>query len=348
MTREHPKGFVLVVVIWFVALLAFAAAIIEGWVSGSLSEMSSLQDRVTAKTEMMSAANRVAYLMVSNFFSVRGLEILTGDALDDAAMPFTFKLEVTPPPTAHFIALDGRPYRFGNGVIELQDERGLFSLTESSSGTFEYFLSLYGISSGDRTALYEKFLDYQAKGTFKSLQGASREDYARAGRPPPRAAPLITPWEPLRILGWDTQHMWTGENAFPEMVSIGRPQGINPNTAPELVLRGIPALSSKGVERLMKFRQSRPLHDFWQMQDIAGEQIKISPLQIAPFPSGSLRLKALFDKDPRVHILAISLTPTANAPFRIDFAVDLPKSPADEAVMAAPDLPSFPGLDQIP
>ena len=349
MTRGRQDGFVLVIVVWFVALLAFAAVIVEGWITGSLREMSQLQDRIATRTKLMTGASRVAYLMTTNFYSVRGLELLSGEARTDAAMPFTFKLEVVPPTGEHFLALDGSPYRYGDGVIELQDERGLFNLNGASPATFRYFLGLYGIPPGDRTALYDKLMDYQARGgPFKRLQGATAQDYARAGRPPPRGAPLLTPWEPLRILGWDTEHMWTGPEAFPEMISVSPPQGINPNTAPELVLRGIPELSTEAVRKLLNYRKTRPIHDYWQIQDITGEGMKISPLEIGPFPSGNLRIKAFFKDDPRVYVLALSLTPTAYAPYRIDFAVELPKTPEDQAVLAQSDLPSFPGLDQIP
>jgi hypothetical protein len=349
MKRGREDGFVLVIVVWFVALLAFAAAIIEGWMAGSLREMAALQDRTAARTTLMTGNNRIIWLMVSNFFSVRGLELLSGSVRTDAAMPFTFKIEVTPAPNSPYLALDGTAYRYANGTIALQDERGLFNLNDAGPGTMQYFLGMYDIPKPDRVRLFDTLMDYLGKGgPFLRMQGATQDDYARSGRPPPRHAPLLTPWEPLRVLGWDTQHMWTGAIAFPEMISVSPPQGVNPNTAPPLVLRGIPELSGEAVKKLMNYRKSRPIHDFYQMQDITGETIRISPLLVAPFPSGSLRVRAMFKDDPRIHVLSISLTPTALAPYRIDFALELPKTREDQEAMAKTDLPTFPSLDDIP
>jgi hypothetical protein len=84
------------------------------------------------------------------------------------------------------------------------------------------------------------------------------------------------------------------------------------------------------------------------MQEITGETMRISPLTIAPFPSGNIRLRAYFPNDPRVHVVAISLTPIGLGPYRIDYALELPKTKDEEAVLKQTDLPSLPTLDQIP
>ena len=86
MTRQ-TQGFVLVAVIWFIALIALVTAIIGNWMSSGLQGFAALRDRIVAEQELQSATNQVAYLMVSNYFSSRGLEVLSGDAWQQANQP---------------------------------------------------------------------------------------------------------------------------------------------------------------------------------------------------------------------------------------------------------------------
>jgi hypothetical protein len=349
MQRKHPDGFVLVAVIWFIALVALVAAIVGNWVSGSLQGFAALQDRVVAESELMSATNQVAYLMVSNYFSSRGLEVLSGDDLKEANTPKTLMLEVRLPTRSPFIALDGRPYRFGSGIIELQDNKGLYNLNDVAGYTLERVLDLYGVPRDKREGLYDKLMDYQNKGPYNRLNGANRDEYVRAGRAPPRNAPILTPWEPLRILGWDSEAvLWTGDQPFWDMATVSQSHGINPNTASAMVLRTLPGLDDSSVAKLIEYRAKRQIGNLYHMQEITGRQIPISPVLISPFPANNLRLKAAFRTDPLEHIVVVSLTPTAEAPYRIEYVVELPKTKDVQTALTAADLPGFPGLAQIP
>jgi len=347
--KREPHGFVLVAVIWFIALIALVAAIIGNWVSGSLRDFAALRDRVVADQELQSATNQVAYLMVSNYLSSRGLEVLSGDAWQQANQPRTLMMEVIPPKDSPFIALDGRPYRFGHGVVALQDNKGLYNLSDAVGFTFSQIMGEYGVPQGEREMLFDRLQDYQDKGPFKRLNGANRDDYLHAGRTPPRNAPLLTPWEPLRVLGWDTEtSLWTAPVPFWDVATVSISHGINPNTAPPAVLHTLPGLDDNTIDKLIAYRATNQIGNLYQMQELLGRQISISPLMISPFPGNNLRLKAAFPDDPLEHIVAITLTPTAPAPFRIDYAVELPKGAAMKAALAAANVPGFPSLQQIP
>jgi hypothetical protein len=258
-------------------------------------------------------------------------------------------LEVIPPKDSTYIGLDSRPYRFGHGVIALQDNKGLFNLSDAVGYTFGQIMEQYGVPAGDREMLFDRLEDYQNKGPFKRLNGANRDDYVRAGRTPPRDAPVITPWEPLRILGWDSEtNLWHAREPFWDIATVSQSHGINPNTAPAMVLRTLPGLDDNTIKKLIEYRATNQIGNLYQMQELLGRQISISPLMISPFPGNNLRLKAAFPNDPLEHIVSIALTPTGDAPYRIDYAVELPRAADMQAALSAADVPGFPSLEQIP
>ncbi len=344
MRQDRENGFILIAVIWFVALFAFASTIIAGWMSRTLGEATALQDRIAAESAAVTATNEVTYLMVSEYFSMRGMELLTSDARTQAAG--IGALGVVVPAGTSFLALDDRPYRLGRGIVSLQDIKGLYNLSHVDEYTLAQLLAYYEVPKDARPGLVDKLLDYSDKTATKRLHGALPQDYEQAGRPPPRQAPLITPWEVFRVLGWDTtQALWQGRNAFPELTTVANDvNSFNPNTAPVAILRSLPGVDERGADRLVSARETQPLTSLIQMEQVAEAVIPYDPVKISPTPAGSLRMTTTFPGDPLMHIVSIRLTPTAPAPYRIDYSVDLPLSAQARDELQAPDLPPFPDL----
>jgi hypothetical protein len=190
--RAQQQGFVLVATLWFVALLALVAVIIGGWVERSLGRASALQDRITARSEMIGAVNRVTFLMLTSYFSPRGLEVLTPEDLASTSLMDAFGFSASN--SNQFVGLDDRPYRLGDVVIKLQDDHGLYRLNFPDVDTLGRLLAEYGVSYGDSAVLNDRLLDYIDKSPLMRLNGANADSYLRAGRPPPRNNPLLTPW----------------------------------------------------------------------------------------------------------------------------------------------------------
>jgi hypothetical protein len=344
MRREGQSGFVLIAVIWFVALFALVATIIAGWMSRTLGEASALQQRVAAESDAITATNEVTYLMVSEYFSLRGMELATGDARATAAK--LGALGVLVPSGTPFIALDDRPYRLGKGVVSLQDNKGLYNLTYLDEYTLSHLLAYYDVPYDARSGLVDKLLDYTDKSPTKRLNGAQAQDYEQAGRPPPRQAPLITPWEVVRVLGWDSnQALWSGQYPLPELTTVASDiNSFNPNTAPVPLLRSLPGVDDRAADQLVRARAIQPLTTLLQMEELTGVVIPFDPLKISPSPAGSLRLTTMQPDDPLMHIVSIRLTPNAKTPYRIDYSVDLPMTSQARADLQSPDLPQFPDL----
>ncbi|HZT87005.1 MAG TPA: hypothetical protein VFA12_03480 [Stellaceae bacterium] len=338
---DGEGGFVLVATLWFVALLALVAVIIAGWMSRTLDRAHLLQRRAEAQIAEIDAVNRIAYLMTSNYFSVRGLEVLSGSAL--AAAGEMIMGGVEPLAGTPHIALDGRPYRLGNLVLRLQDEHGLYSLNFPTRETLAQLLRTYGIPYDERDGLTDKLLDYLDKNEFFSrLNGATREEYQRGGRPPPRLGPLLTPWELHRVLGWgDYGALWRGDAPLPAITTTSDLVGINPNTASAAVL-ATAGFADDAIARLLQHRQKYLIENDQDLELASGQAMPFLPGQFIFFPAPGLRLTLAAADGPEVRVIALRLTPTGQEPLRIDYSVALPRSGTERDLLARKDLPDLP------
>jgi general secretion pathway protein K len=340
--RPQQSGFVLVATLWFVAVLALAAAIMTGWVVRSLSGGSALAARLSARRQAITAVNDVAFVLATNYFSLRGLELLGGDDRAQAmALP---QPHYTPQPGANpFIALDNRPYRIGRGIIRVQDTRGLYNLLAASRADFDDLLRSYGVPFEDRPALWDRLRDYVGFG----LPDGDTPAYAAAGRPPPRLAPLLTPWETRRVLGWaDEAGLWQGPDALPEIATVSNHVGFNPNTAPARLLRTLPGIDAAAVDRIIQYRDLHPMRsivDFQAASEVVGA---IDPMRAYFYPAGTLRLELDLPGEPATWVVALRKVGLGPAPCRIDYAYFRPRLVPLPAAAAIAALPALPGAEE--
>jgi type II secretory pathway component PulK len=341
-SRESESGFALLAAIWFVVVLALVAVVIAGWMQRSLGLAQRLQERLAAHRATIGAENEVAFRMVTGFFSTRGLELpqgeeLTGAMAPESALGFAFATQT------RYAALDDRPYKLGSVVVRLQDESGLYTLNYPGPVLLGNLLRSYGIGHDDRGVLFDRLLDYMDKSDLYRLNGATAADYLSAGRPPPRNAPLLTPWEALRVLSWNAYPaLWRGPDALPDLTTISDTVQLNPNTAPAGILRSLPGMDDAAVERIIKYRARYIIQSPIDLDRAAGVDIPVDLMQFLFFPSGNLRVTILSAKDPLVHRLALRRTPIGEAPYRVDYAVDLPADDEARDLTRAGDLPALP------
>ena len=55
MTPRREDGFALVTTLWFLALLALVAVVVEGWISAALERATALQERVESRAALIGA-----------------------------------------------------------------------------------------------------------------------------------------------------------------------------------------------------------------------------------------------------------------------------------------------------
>ena len=335
MRHRTEDGFALVGTLWFLALLGLAAVIIESWVSAALDRAISLQDRVASRAALTSATERALFLLENGTASPRGIELIPPAPTSDSAHGSGSSVPSNP----YFVALDGRPYRLGDVTLRLQDEAGLYDLDRPSRDSMLALLHSYGVLTAVAERMSAAFGGYTQKSTDITARANADAAYARAGLPLPRRAPLLTPWELYRVLGWpQAEALWRGPSSLPDIVTTGPTAGLNINAAPPKVLGALTGIDQQQAARVAEQRLRSPLTDLHDLP--AG----ISPREDQPLvttPSDIVRLTLTAEGDPLTRTVSVQLTPGAPAPYRIRFAVDLPQSPAIGGPVPAP-LPELP------
>ena len=343
MKRASEDGFALITTLWLVALLAVVAVIVEGWITTALDRAAVLKARVANEQALIDATDRAILGMVTAGFGPRGLEPPPPAAEPGVGQTDIGQTDVVPARQTPFIALDGRTYRIGDVVIRLQDEGGLYDLSNSSRDSLARLLDAYGVSTPDSETMAVELGQYQA--THPDPQTAMRRevDYGAAGLPAPRHSRLVSPWEPYRILDWPhSAALWHGAPAFADMVTAGPVGGLGINTAPAPVLAALAGIDPAAAARLVAARQAAPI----TVDDLLKSGSKITQSEDHPaeiLPSNIIRLRLRIAGDPLARIVSIRLTPGEGAPYRLDFSVDRPLSALDRDTESAttPALPIF-------
>ena len=117
---------------------------------------------------------------------------------------------------------------------------------------------------------------------------------------------------------------------------------VGSNTAPAAVLRSIPGLDERAVERLLDYRASQWILNKLDLERATGVALPVSLAQFSFFPANSLRLTLLSPHDPLAQIVAIRLNPLGPLPYRIDYRVERPQTAAERTVLARTDIPILP------
>jgi type II secretory pathway component PulK len=333
MIRRGEEGFALVTALWFLALLALVAVIVEGWISSALDRATTLKERTASAAALNGAADRIGFMLATGGASPRGLELVPVAAKPSGAA-------ATLPANTPYVALDGRPYRFGSVLLRVQDEGGLFDLHNPAREPLERLLGSYGISIPEADRLAAALALYAKKPAEGQATAITDVAYARAGLAPARYSRLLTPWELYRILGWpQAEALWHGPASFPTLVTTGPVQGLDINTAPAKVLTAFAGIDEREAARLVAGRALSPIADLRDLQGAITAR-EDQPLQLAP--SNIVRLTLTEVSDPLAHIVSVRLTPAGPSPYQIDFAVDLPQQaePNPAPAIPLPDLPA--------
>jgi len=327
------KGFVLVVTLWILAMIAIAAGFFALWTQQTLSLARDMQRDVQSEIDMQTTESNLIYLLTTQTFTVAGMTVtdyvLNPDAdLDD--LPFL--------PVGMEISMDDRPY-FGHDSARfaLQDERGLLSLNivalSSELNTLLIrravrLLGLLGVQSELREPLISKLRDYADVDNDYRLNGAEEQHYQAQGLLSPANRALLKPMECLRVLGWAEQKSLWKDGAWGQLTTTALAGGININTAPLLILKSIEGINAAAAERIIEGREEIAFFDTKTLSSRAGVAFSddLFELGLNFYPSNFIRITLWHEKADRMRQVHIQLTPLFDkgAPWIVDYAIDLP------------------------
>ena len=342
-SAKLQSGFVLPLVLWSVTALALIAAVITEWVNTSTEHTRLRMQEVTAARHMAEAQAIVFYQLSSQFISTRGVEIAQGGGIKGTigGDPFAAPVEAE-----QFIGLDDRLYRWRDIEIRIQDGRGLINLNTGRDEDIARLLETYGIDLEVRQAMVAKLKDYIQPGETFRLNGAKTRQYIDAGRPPPRLAPLLTPFEAQTVLTWDEYpNLWTAGDNFGLATNVSGEAGLNLNTAPMHVLLTLPGFTPRAAEKFVAGRKLRAARGIQDVQTLSGVPLADDPLNYIFFPSNSFRITLRPVNGLMERLTAVRMTTDQLLrPWRIDYDFQIASKPmahaADDEPEIAVNLPS--------
>lgn len=354
-SRGGQRGFALIAALWLVAVLALAASAFAVWVGRATEEARLLRLRVVEERTLVQARTSVIFGFLVQPMSGRGLEAAESLAsLQQAMRSAAERLFSTDAGAvgAAFVALDDRPYRFGppqsdeSVEIRIQDSRGLINLNLATREELLRLLARLGIEQEKLDPLVARLQDYTDPDDLIRLNGAEREEYLRAGRPPPANALLATPWEARRVLGWEAEPgLWT-RDGLGAIAATAHTVGYNLNTAPATVLEIVAGMTAETAAAAVEARKTTPFVSFENLAGFGAPLVLNDPLRFILFPSDTMRATFTLPKSGRRVQMAFVLTPNATeAPWRIDYQVELESVAGHGAPLgrtASDPIPEFP------
>ena len=307
--KQH--GFVLVLTLWVLVIVAIAAGYFAERVARSVELAQQSRQNTRAIIDMAGTRAEILYRLGTTALTEYGLG--RGNTA---------------------INLDNRPYQgLGKTLVRLQDNRGLLNLNMTDDDRLQRFLGLMGIPAEQRGHLIDTLRDFIDADKLHRLNGAEDEEYLAQGLPPPPNRNLITPWEARRIIGWrDSPQLWKN-GRLAELTTTSLSVGINPNTAPAEVLATLPGVTEEIAQIIIARRKLSPITYEGQIVEITSMPLN-QPLGmgIIAIPSDALRITQSTQGLPWAIQYNITLTPNGkDAPWRTDYYSRVSKSQRNEA-----------------
>jgi len=328
----QQRGFVLVLTLWVLVIVAIAAGYFAERVARSVELAQQSRQNTRALIDMASTQAEILYRLASTSMTEYGLG--RGNIA---------------------IYLDNRPYQGeGNTLVQIQDTRGLLNLNLTDDGRLNRFLGLMGIEADQRSHMIDTLRDYTDADSLHRLNGAEEGEYRAQNLLQPANRALLTPWEAKRIIGWRAAPQLWQNDRLVNLTTTSQSMGINPNTAPAEVLATLPGVSEDIAQFILTQRKLLPFTYEGQITQITSVPLNLPMgMGIIAIPSDTLRITQSTQGLPWAIQYNIKLTPTnPTAPWRTDYYSRVPTTrhtaaPADVSALPArsiapPDkLPAF-------
>ena len=137
-------------------------------------------------------------------------------------------------------------------MLSIQAEDGRIDLNTAPRALLRAVFRGAGLTTHSAARLVDAVLDFRDPNSIRRLNGAEDEDYRAAGLPwGAKDAPFESVAELQRVLGM-TPALY--RRVAPALTVHSRQSGVNPLTAPKVVLGLIPGLSGDRARRIVELR----------------------------------------------------------------------------------------------
>jgi general secretion pathway protein K len=336
---QANQGFILVMTLAILTASLVVLGAISIWVERTLEIVGSSKTAAQDAADAQSTMATVLYLLCTQRMTIAGLTMPESSAdtsPQNATAPVQISREYSPDslealmdapsirPLGNELPLDDTPLQgVGDVLFGIQDEGGLQPILLVEPQNLYRLLGVLHVPFEDRYALISRLRDYMDKDDLVRINGAEREEYLAAGKPPPPNRSLLTTWEIQSVLGFEDLH------DLPRLCSLYRAGLPNVNTAPVEVLQVIPGIDKITALRILETRKKNPVLRPAELDAAAGKLLHIDFMDLNVFPLNSLRITLWVPGRGAVRTVHLRLLPMSNrgAPFDIEHALALPANP---------------------
>lgn len=331
---SNQKGFILVTVLWVLAIMLIAVGVFHSYVERKLAVGIQAKLHLEQQLDQYSTKQTLLYLFSGSRITRAGLTFsnLSAEELrgEDGLIMTT--------PVGDELLLDGTVYQGINQVnFAVQDLSGLVSVNGKGLFDIARLLEHYEPEAAKRSRLLAALQDYIDANDLITLSGAEANDYIREQLPPPTNDLLRSEYELRRVYGWSD---WL--NKHPDFIASGwldvrRSSTLNLNTMPKDLLGAYFGLGNDIVGEIVNSRRQQP---FFSTGDFLGKANLIEPIDEHKFrfyPGDEFRLKVWVNGGGQAEVISLQLTPNGlYGPLLINhqYSVERDKS-NDEAVALA-------------
>ena len=332
-------GFALLMVLGALVVLILLAGATATTVARLRNAAARQQAQVSGNIDAYSTAQTLLFMLATQRMTFGGLTVdntmvLNAQEQSMRVQPGIPQISFTP--VGSELRLDGTRYRgVGSADFALQDDRGRLSPNWVLPGVMQGLMHELKVPIEERGKLTDRLRDYQDHGDLHLLNGAETPTYAAHKLPPPPHRPLLTPYELLRVMGWDQYLAVWGEVGITRNLTVARTVSININTASQQVLESIPGVTSDQAKRVLDMRALAPLASYPEAYALLPSIPPNSDL-LSLYPASSGTLTVWPGEGSAGLLFHYTLTPFENdgSPWRIDYALRLaPPLPSGVAVV---------------
>lgn len=199
----RSSGFVLVGVVWFLAIMTLLASAAVLWVGRSLDATENRRKALLRELEEHALLARVQWLVATQRYTVAGLSV-PGNA---GAAPSKVDMDTSILPIGGELPLDGREFCMANGwCIALLDRSARLSLSGIDPRVLSRLLAGLGVPAEQVQVMVAQWFSYLYPGAAPRL-GSAAQASDRSSPGQARRRPLRSVMEVFRLEAWLTERV---------------------------------------------------------------------------------------------------------------------------------------------
>lgn len=313
----YSRGFVLVSVLWFVALLSVALAYVAELIDSGFLKAFDEKNKIELALSQHSTEQTLLYLLATRERSYQGIQVDRKYSPREHENPFSvnsFK------PVGHIIRFDQTKYSgFGDCQYSIQDANSLVSLRSSRLKELRRLLLSMGKTNGQVEDLIAKLKDYTDRDNRSRLGGAEQNSYSALGLEHfPRNRYLNNPVEITNILSWEQQFSPEELKIILSEVSIYPADQLNFNFMTKRRLHWF--LGQEAAEKIIDFRRTGYFSSLQEVKEITGIVNPDLLFGVSFFPSNHILLKIHCGREATDEWMGVTMTPKSIfQPWEIDY-----------------------------